>query len=66
MPWNALPIDVIESKDVNQFKNKLDSHFFKERSTVEEAIRLGKISLEVDKKPKKKKKRLTRVAFALE
>jgi hypothetical protein len=66
MPWNALPIDVIESKDVNQFKNRLDSFIFKERSTVEEAIRLGKISLDVDKKPRKKKKRLTRVAFALE
>ena len=46
--YSILPIDVIESKDVNQFKNRLDSYILKERSTVEEALRLGKISLDVD------------------
>jgi hypothetical protein len=56
MPWNALPIDVIESKDVNQFKKRLGSYILKERSTAEEALRLGKISLDVDKKPRKKKR----------
>ncbi len=58
MPWNALPSDVIESNNVNQFKNRLDIYIFKERPTVEEAIILGKISQGVDKNPKKIIKRV--------
>ncbi len=52
MPWNALPIDIIESKDVNQFKNRLNNYIIKERTTFEEALRLGKITLGVNNNPK--------------
>ena len=52
MPRNALLIDIIESKDVNQFKNRLNNYIIKERTTFEEALRLGKITLDVNNNPK--------------
>ena len=44
--WNALPQEVIQSETVNQFKNSLDKHLNKERPTIYEAIRLGKIIID--------------------
>jgi hypothetical protein len=43
-PWNSLPQCVVDSITVNQFKNRLDKHLSKDRTTTMEAHRLGKIN----------------------
>ena len=43
--WNSLPQKIIQSGNVNQFKNRLDRHQRKEKPAVEEALRLGKIRI---------------------
>jgi len=43
--WNSLPQEIIKSKNVNRFKNRLDRYQRKEKPAVEEALRLGKIRI---------------------
>ncbi len=43
--WNALPNEIVSANSVNHFKNLLDHHLYKQRTTTTEALRLGKISI---------------------
>jgi ribonuclease P/MRP protein subunit RPP40 len=43
--WNSLPQEIIKSENVSQFKNMLDRYLRKEKPTLKEALRLGKIRL---------------------
>ena len=43
--WNALPYEVASSTSVNQFKNLLDRHLDKQRTTNKEARKLGNIGV---------------------
>ncbi|RNA31540.1 hypothetical protein BpHYR1_033207 [Brachionus plicatilis] len=43
MPWNALPQEIVQSISVNQFKNRLDKYRRKEKPTMDEVLRLGRI-----------------------
>ncbi|RNA16426.1 RNA-directed DNA polymerase from mobile element jockey-like [Brachionus plicatilis] len=46
MPWNALPQEIVQSISVNQFKNRLDTYRRKEKPTMDEVMRLGRIDIE--------------------